>query len=258
MRGFINHYCITSKDILVEFQGINITIMTQYDEILKKLQSLSNPKAVEGMARYGINPEKAYGISIPNLRKIARETGKNHDLAQQLWASGIHEARILASMIDDPKIVTEEQIERWVNDFDSWDVCDECCSNLFDKTGFACTKAVEWSSSEKEFVKRAGFVLMACLSIRDKKADDSQFEYFLPVIKREAIDNRNYVKKAVNWALRQIGKRNLYLNERAVEMAKEIQEIDAKSARWIASDAIRELTSQAVIERLRVKKSRDK
>ena len=232
--------------------------MTQYDEILKKLKSLSNPKSVEGMARYGINPEKTYGISIPNLRKIARETGKDHGLAQQLWASGIHEARILASMIDDPKMVTEVQIEKWVNDFNSWDVCDECCSNLLKKTVFAFMKAVEWSSSDKEFVKRAGFVMMACLAVSDKEAHDGQFELFFPIIKREAIDNRNYVKKAVNWALRQIGKRNLYLNEKATQTAREIAEIDAKSARWIASDAIRELTSQAVIERLRAKNSRDK
>ena len=229
--------------------------MTKYDETLKKLKSLSNPKAVEGMARFGINPENTYGISIPNLRKVAKGTGKDHNLARQLWESGIHEARILASMVDEPKMVTEEQIERWVNNFNSWDVCDECCSNLFEKTGFAYLKAVEWSSNEKEFVKRAGFVMMACLAVRNKKAADSQFEPFLPIIKRESTDNRNYVKKAVNWALRQIGKRNLYLNERAIETAREIREIDSKSARWIASDALRELTSQAVIDRLQAKES---
>ena len=225
----------------------------QYDDILKKLKSLSDPKAVEGMARFGINPENTFGVSIPNLRQMAKETGRDRALAQQLWASAIHEARILASMIDDPKMVTEEQMERWVKDFDSWDVCDQCCMNLFEKTQFAYQKAVEWSSNDKEFIKRTGFVLMARLAVSDKKADDKQFEPFLPIIKRESTDNRNFVKKAVNWALRQIGKRNLNLNGKAVETAEKIQEIDSKSARWIASDALRELTGQAVLERLQAK-----
>jgi 3-methyladenine DNA glycosylase AlkD len=229
---------------------IEVRIM-QYGDILEKLKALSDPKAVEGMARFGINPENTYGVSIPNLRKIAGEVGKNHDLSQQLWASAIHEARILASMIDEPKIVSEEQMESWVADFDSWDVCDQCCMNLFEKTKFAYQKAVEWSSSDKEFVKRAGFVLMARLAVSDKKADDKQLEEFLPIIKREALDNRNYVKKAVNWALRQIGKRSPSLNGKAIETAGEIQEIDSRSAKWIASDALRELTSEAVQERLR-------
>jgi 3-methyladenine DNA glycosylase AlkD len=228
----------------------------QYDDILKKLKSLSDPKAVEGMARFGINPENTFGVSIPNLRQIAKETGKDHALAQQLWASGIHEARILASMVDDPKMVTEEQLERWVKDFDSWDVCDQCCMNLFEKTQFAYQKAVEWSSNDKEFIKRTGFVLMARLAVSDKKADDRQFEPFLPIIKRESTDNRNFVKKAVNWALRQIGKRNLNLNGKAIETAEGIQEIDSKSARWIAADALRELTGQAVLERLQAKSHR--
>ena len=224
-----------------------------YDDVLKKLKGLSDPKAVEGMARFGINPENTFGVSIPNLRKIAKETGIDHALAQQLWASGIHEARILASMVDDPKRTTEEQMESWVKDFDSWDVCDGCCMNLFEKTGVAYQKAVEWSANDKEFIKRAGFVLMARMAVSDKRADDKQFELFFPIIKREASDNRNFVKKAVNWALRQIGKRNLNLNGKALATAKEIQEIDSKSARWVATDAIRELTSQAVVARLQAK-----
>ncbi len=229
---------------------IEVRIM-QYGDILEKLKALSDPKAVEGMARFGINPENTYGVSIPNLRKMAREIGRNRPLARQLWASAIHEACILASMIDEPKTVSEEQMESWVADFDSWDVCDQCCMNLFEKTKFAYQKAVEWSSSDKEFVKRAGFVLMARLAVSDKKADDKQFEEFFPIIKREASDNRNYVKKAVNWALRQIGKRSPGLNGKAIETAGEIQEIDSRSAKWIASDALRELTSEAVQERLR-------
>ena len=223
----------------------------QCNDVLEKLKTLSDPKAVEGMARFRINPENTYGVSIPNLRRIAKEVGVDHALAQQLWVSGIHDARILASMIDDPKIVTEEQMESWVKDFDSWDVCDECCMNLFVKTRFAYQKASEWSSNDKEFIKRAAFVLMACLAVSDKKAVDIKFEPFFPLIKREAGDNRNFVKKAVNWALRQIGKRNLNLNKRAIEIAKEIQRMDSRSARWIASNAIRELTSHAVQERLR-------
>lgn len=223
----------------------------QYEEILTKLKSLSNPKAIEGMARYGITPEIAYGVSIPNLRKIAKEIGTNHELAQQLWDSGIRETQILASMIDDPEMVTEEQMERWVKDFDYWEICDQCCQNLFGNTKFAYQKAVEWSTSDKEFIKRAGLVLMARLAFKYEKAEDEQLKRFFVIIKKEATDDRNYVKKAVNWALRQIGKRNLKLNKMAINTAKEIQKIDSKSAKWIAADALRELTSQAVQQRLR-------
>jgi 3-methyladenine DNA glycosylase AlkD len=225
----------------------------QYEEILKKLESLSDPKAVEGMARFGINPKNTFGVSIPNLRKIAKEIGTDHLLAQKLWTSDVRETRILATMIDDPTMVTEDQMEKWVRDFDYWEVCDQCCMNLFKKTKFAYRKAAEWSSREEEFVKRAGFVLMACLAVGDKKADNKQFERFLPIIKREATDNRNYVKKAVNWALRQIGKRNLNLNRRAIEIANEIKKINSKSAKWIASDALRELKSEKLQKRLQVR-----
>jgi 3-methyladenine DNA glycosylase AlkD len=216
----------------------------QYDEIIKQLKSLSDPEAVAGMARFGIKSEKTLGVSIPNLRKIAKKTGKNHPLALQLWDSGIHEARILAGMVDDPEMVTEEQMESWIKDFDSWDVCDQCCLNLLDKTEFAYQKAIEWSERSEEFVKRTGFVLMAQFAVHDKKASDEDFMQFFPIIKREATDKRNFVKKAVNWALRQIGKRNLNLNDKAIEIAKEIQQLDSKSAKWIASDALLELTSE--------------
>jgi 3-methyladenine DNA glycosylase AlkD len=218
-------------------------------EILKKLKIMSDYDAVAGMAKFGINPENTYGISIPDLRKMAKEIGKNHILAGELWMSGVHEARILAGMIDESGMVTEEQMERWVRDFDSWDVCDQVCMNLFEDTSFAYKKAVSWSKSKEEFIKRAGFVIMARLAVSDKKAGDRQFEKFLPIIKRESIDERNFVKKAVNWALRQIGKRNITLNKAAIETAEEIQKIDSKAARWIAADAIRELTGDAVHER---------
>ncbi len=221
------------------------------NQVLKKLKSMSNPKNVEDMARFGINPRNTLGISIYVLRKIAKEIGKNHQLAQQLWNSGIHEARTLASMIDEPEKVTEKQMEKWVKDFDSWDVCDQVCGNLFDRTKFAYPKAFEWSKRKEEFVKRAGFVLMATLSVHDQEAKDKKFEQFFPVIKREATDERNFVKKAVNWALRQIGKRNLALNKKAIAIAKEIQKMDSKSAKWIANDALRELTGEAVQKRLK-------
>ena len=222
----------------------------QYDDIIERLKTMSDPEAVKGMARFGINPVNTYGVSVPNLRRIAREVGKDRALAQRLWTSGIHEARIIAGMIDVPEMVTDVQMESWVKDFDSWDVCDQCCSNLFDKTKFAHQKAVEWSKREEEFVKRAGFTLMATLAVHDKKAADEEFLKFLPVIKDGSVDNRNFVKKAVNWALRQIGKRNHNLNEMAIKVAEEIQQINSKSARWIASDAIRELTSEAIQNRL--------
>jgi len=223
----------------------------QYNEIMKKLKALANPEAVAGMARFGINPKNTYGVSIPNLRAIAKNAGRNHLLALQLWASGVHEARILASLIDDPRMVTEEQMESWVKDFDSWDVCDQCCSNLFDKTRFAHQKAIEWSRRNEEFVKRAGFVLMATLAVHDKKADNEAFVKFLPIIKREATDDRNYVKKAVNWALRQIGKRNQTLRKKAMETAEEIRKMDSTAAKWVASDAIRELTGEEVQRRIK-------
>jgi len=222
----------------------------QYKNILKQLKSLSNPKAVAGMSRFGINPKNTYGISIPQLRKIAKEVGKNHNLAQRLWKSRIHEARILASYIDEPRKITEAQLEKWVNDFDSWDVCDQVCG-LFEETPYAFQKAIEWSSRREEFVKRAAFALIAGISVHDKKASDEQFEQFFPIIKQEATDDRNFVKKAVNWTLRNIGKRNKTLNKNAIEIAREIQRMDSKTAKWIASDALRELTSQAIQKRLK-------
>ena len=222
----------------------------QYNDIIQKIKALADPEAMKGMARFGINPENTYGVSIPNLRKMAREIGADHTLAQQLWASGIHEARILAGMVDKAEMVDDLQMEQWVKDFDSWDVCDLCCCNLFDKTKFAYQKAESWSQREEEFVKRAGFVLMAALSVHDKTATDEELLKFMPIIKRESTDDRNFVKKAVNWSLRQIGKRNLNLNKIAIKTAREIQQIDSRSARWIAADAIRELTSEAVQNRL--------
>jgi 3-methyladenine DNA glycosylase AlkD len=221
-----------------------------HTEVLRKLKSLSDPGGVEGMARYGIRPRKAYGVRIPVLRNLAREIGVDHQLARRLFSSGVHEARILASMIDDPERVTEAQMERWVRAFDSWDVCDQCCLNLFRRTRLAYTKAVEWGAREEEFVKRAAFALMATLAVHDKDAPDGAFMRFLSVIRGQATDERDYVRKAVNWALRQIGKRDLALNHAAIRTAEEIGRIDSKAARWIASDALKELRSEKVQRRL--------
>ena len=221
------------------------------ENIVRELKRHSNPKNVAGMARFGINPANTLGISIHVLRGMAKELGVNHDLDHQLWASGIHEARILAAMIDDPSKVTARQMESWVKDFYSWDVCDQVCSNLFDKTNLAYSKALAWSGRREEFVKRAGFALMAALAFHDKKAPDSAFREFLSAIKRESNDDRNFVKKAVNWALRQVGKRNLGLNREAVGTAREIRKVRSKSARWIANDALRELTNPTLQARLR-------
>jgi len=222
-------------------------------EMLSELRAHANPANVAGMARYGINVNtvNAFGVSAPVLQKLARRIGRNHELAAELWHSGLHEARILAGLIDDPSLVTDRQMEQWVVAFDSWDVCDGICSKLFDKTPLAWTKAVAWSRRKEEFVKRAGFVLMAALAVHDKRARDARFVAFLPIIERQATDERNFVRKAVNWALRQIGKRNAKLNRAAVATARRIRKIDSKAARWIAADALRELTSPTTLRRIK-------
>lgn len=222
----------------------------QLAEVIAKLKRLSNPVAVAGMAKFGINSKNTDGIAIPKLRAMAKEIGRDRTLARQLWDSGIHEARILASLIDDPALVAEAQMERWARDFDSWDVCDQVCGNLFDKTPLAYKKALQWSRRKEEFVKRAGFALMAYLAWHDKTAPDNKFEKFLPAIQRESGDERNFVKKAVNWALRGIGKRSRKLNRAAIATAREIQKFDSKAARWVAAGALRELTGEAVRKRL--------
>lgn len=213
-------------------------------EIISELKKHSNPKDREGMARFGINPKYALGVRIPVLRNLAKKIGKDHKLAQDLWKTKIHEARILACMIDDPKLVKGKQLEEWVKEFNSWDLCDQCCMNLIDKIPIAWEKAIEWPKRKEEFVRRAGFSLMSCLAWHDKKAKDDGFLKFFPVIKKYSFDERNFVRKAVNWALRQIGKRNKNLNNKAIVLAKEIQKIDSKSAKWIAGDAIRELSNK--------------
>lgn len=224
----------------------------EFQEIIKKLRTLENKKNIEGMARFGINPKNTLGISVTTLRTIAKEIKKGtvekaklHKTALQLWRSEIHEARILAGLIDIPELVTEQQADSWVADLDSWDVCDTLCMNLLEKTPFAFEKAEKWAESEPEFTRRAGFAMMAVLSVHNKSAADYKFEKFFPLINKYSIDERNFVRKAVNWALRQIGKRNSMLLTKAIRLAEEIENIDSKSARWVARDALRELRGQS-------------
>ena len=229
------------------------------DEIIKKLESLKNPDNIAGMARFGIVTKKTFGISAPVLKQLAKEiknqTANRHSLALELWQTEIHEARIIAYLIDNPKDVTEKQMEKWVKDFDNWAICDGACGHLFCRTKFAYQKAFEWAERENEFIKRAGIVLMAWLAVHDKKADDERIAEFLPILETKADDERNFIKKAVNWSLRQIGKRNLHLNKLAIESAARIKAQNTKSARWIAADALRELRHEKTQERL-LKKSR--
>jgi 3-methyladenine DNA glycosylase AlkD len=220
---------------------------------MSELRARADPAAREGMARYGIDTSTALGgTSIPQLRAAARRAGPDHRLAAALWDTGVHEARILATMVEEPSLVTEGQMDSWTAEFRSWDLCDQCCTNLFRRTPYAWPKALEYSLRPEEFVKRAGFVLMAVLAVHDKGADDGKFIALLDVIERECEDPRNYVRKAVNWALRQIGKRGLDLNRAAVERAEKISQHESKAARWIAADALRELRSAEVHARLAV------
>jgi 3-methyladenine DNA glycosylase AlkD len=222
-------------------------------EVVRTLERMGDPARVEGMARFGIETGRAVGVSVTELRRLARGLGRDHGLAVALWASGVHEARILASLVDEPACVSEAQMDAWVADLDSWDVCDAVCGNLFDRTPFALDKAVEWSAREPEFEKRAGFALMAWAAVHRKDLSDAAFSSLLPLIRERSTDDRNYVRKAVSWALRQIGKRSPGLNTKAIRTAEQIERIDGRASRWIARDALRELRSDAVQARLRAR-----
>jgi len=212
--------------------------------ILAQLRSLARPDQLSGMARFGMNPERRLGISIPPLRRMARAIGKDHRLALDLWKSGIAEARIVASLVDDPAKVTPAQMDRWVRDFNSWDVCDQVCGNLFDKSSYAWAKAKAWSRRKEEYVKRAGFALMAYLAWHDKTAPDAAFVRFFPSIRRGATDERNFVKKAVSWGLRNIGKRNPRVRTPALREARVLRTSDSKAARWVGADVLRDLSAR--------------
>ena len=225
-------------------------------QCLAELRRLGSRENSKGMARFGIRAKIGYGVSKPKMDVLARCVGKSHALALELWSSGVHDARILAGLVDQARMVTAAQMDRWVRDFDNWDVCDGTCCHLFAHTPLAWSKAVQWSRRSRQFQKRAGFALMAYLAVHDKHAADHNFVRLLPIIRREAGDDRNFVRKAINWALRQIGKRNLKLNRTAIREAERIRRIDSRSARWIAADALRELRSEAVQRRLRQKSTR--
>jgi 3-methyladenine DNA glycosylase AlkD len=225
--------------------------MASAKAILNKLKAKARPDQLEGMARYGISTERRLGVKVPDMRKIAKEAGKDHALALELWKTGIPDAQIVAALVGEPEKLTDAQMEDWVKDFNSWDVCDQVCMNLFDKSPLALKKIHDWSGREEEFVKRAAYALIACVAWHDKEADNDTFIQLFPVIKMGATDERNYVKKSVNWALRHIGKRNIQLNEAAIKISEEIKQMDSKAARWIASDALRELKSENVQKRFK-------
>lgn len=218
--------------------------------ILAELEAHGSEENRAGMARFGINADSAFGVSMAIIRPMARPYRKRSDLAASLWASGKHEARILAALIEDPKAITPEQMDRWVADFDSWDLCDQASMKLFAATPYVRTKVPEWTADEREFVRRAAFATIAGYAVHAKKAPDSEFLEFLPLIERYATDGRNFVKKAVNWALRQIGKRSPELHAPALALAQKLAESDDKTARWIGRDAVRELTDEKQLARL--------
>jgi len=223
------------------------------ERIVAELRRLGTKRNVEGMARYGIRAKKVFGVSKPKLDALAKRIGKNHALGLELWSTGIQDAKILAGLISEPEKVTGTQMELWVRDFDNWDSCDGTCCHLFVLADGAWEKAFTWTKRKEEFQKRGGFALAAYLAYRDKAAADSKYLKFLKVIEREAEDERNFVRKAVNWALRNIGKRNVRLNRAAIATAKRLRAKESRAARWIAADALRELEGEAMQARLRGK-----
>jgi 3-methyladenine DNA glycosylase AlkD len=226
-------------------QSLIMGAMITAAQVLSRLRKLGSPENVAGMARFGIAPAQAFGAPSEPVKRLAREIGRNSALAAQLWDTGVHEARILAAWLIDPALLTRKEMDRWARDFDSWAICDHCCIHLFRKTPFAWDKALQWSRRRREYVKRAGFAMMATLAVHDKQAPDKAFLALLPLIEREAADRRNFVKKAVNWALREVGKRNTALGAAAMETAARLKQSESPSARWIGSDALRELKAKS-------------
>ena len=225
--------------------------MEEVDEVLGRLRAMESPRGREYIRRFGINVDNALGIGVTDLRRVSRELPRDHRLAAALWDSGVHEARILASIVDRPELVSRTQMERWVRAFDSRDLCDHVCQNLFWHTPFAHEKTVAWSERRAEFVKRAAFALMASAAIKDRGASGRRFLGYLSIIDREAADERNFVKKAVSWALRQIGKREPRLHRAALATARKLADRPERAARWVGRDALWELDGEAVRRRLR-------
>jgi 3-methyladenine DNA glycosylase AlkD len=224
------------------------------DAVVASLKRLGTKATRDGMARFAIPSDNAFGVSVGDIRKVAKQFGRDHELALELWETGLYEPRMLACFVDDPKQVTPTQMDRWCREFDSWAICDTACFHLFDRTPHAWRKVDQWAGRRDEFVKRAAFALLASLALHDKKTGDQPFLERLPLIEREANDNRNFVKKAVNWALRAIGKRNRTLHAPALAMAERLSKSDDAAARWVGKDAVRELSGPGVIRRLASKK----
>ncbi|PLX31336.1 MAG: DNA alkylation repair protein [Ignavibacteria bacterium] len=222
-------------------------------DIIEELRSLADPENVKGQARFGINTVHAFGISMPTIRSLAKVIGRNHALALELWNTKLHDAQLLCAFIDEIDQVTPEQMDLWAADFDSWDVTDQVCNNLFSRTPHATDKIEAWSIREEEFVRRSAFALIASLAVHGKKLPDEQFIQWTQLIEQAADDERNFVKKSVNWALRQIGKRNPRLYSSALSLAEKLSESESRSARWIGRDAVRELRDPKIIERVNKK-----
>jgi 3-methyladenine DNA glycosylase AlkD len=219
--------------------------------VLAELKALGSAEGRAGMARFGINIENAYGVSMAAARPLARKYQRQHELAAGLWASGVHEAQILAALIDDPTLVTPKQMDAWVADLNSWDLCDQACMKLFAKTPHVAEKVATWAKDKREFVRRAAFATIAGYTVHAKKAPDAEFLPFLAIIETYATDERNFVKKAVNWALRQIGKHSMTLHAPALKLARKLAASEDRTARWIGKDAVRELTDPVQVARIR-------
>ena len=216
----------------------------EVEAVLSLLKRNARKSVLDGMARYGIPSDKALGVSVGDLKKLAKPLGRNHELAAALWDTGWYEARMLAAFVDDPAQVTPAQMDRWCRDFDNWAICDTACFHLFDRTPHAWSKVTQWSGRREEFVKRAAFALLWGLTVHDKQAGDERFIEGLRLVERAATDDRNFVKKAVNMALRATGKRNAALNAAAVAVAERLGRSPDAAARWVGKDALRELTQQ--------------
>lgn len=220
-------------------------------EVISYIKKNRNEKNIAGMARFGIVTENCYGLSMPKMRELGKKIGTDHKLALALYKTGIHEAKIIAGLIDDPAQVTEAQMEEWSKGFDSWDVTDQVTTILFDQTKFSWRKAAEWAKRKPEYEKRAGFTIMAGLAVHDRITPDEEFEKFYACIEKGAEDERNFVKKAVNWALRNIGKRSTGLNSSAIKLSEKLVKSGSKSARWVGADALRELKGETAKRRIR-------
>jgi 3-methyladenine DNA glycosylase AlkD len=214
---------------------------------LSWLERKSTVRDRQNLKRFGIKANKAFGVSVANIQVLGKRLGRNHELARALWDTGWYEARMLCSFVDEPARVTPAQMDRWCRDFDNWGICDTLCFHLFDRTPHAWAKVTKWSDRPEEFVKRAAFALLASLAGHDKSAGDEAFLGSLPLIERAATDERNFVKKGVSWALRRIGRRNAALNAAAVTLSRRLADSPQAAARWVGKDALRELTSAAVI-----------